>query len=97
MEEDRAGFEDANRFGSAAVDKGGDLAVGIHLHKAAPELVAIAYADRPGVIFRVLMAALQQLLEHDRDLLPVGCRQRIKLEGVLADWQLLFVRGSGNR
>ena len=43
------------------------------------------------------MAERQQLLEHDRDLLTIRSGQRIELERVAADRQLLVVGGAGDR
>ena len=75
----------------------GILLFGIDRDEAACELVAFADADRPGVIFGVAVALREQLLEHDRDLLAVGRRERVELERVLPDRQLLVVRGAGDR
>src|SRR5689334_14981874 len=97
MKQDRAGFEHADRFGAAAIDERRNLAVGIYLDEATAELVALADADRPGIIFRLPVTLLQKLLEHDRDLLPVGRRERVKLERMLADGQLFVVGRSGDR
>src|SRR6185437_13808371 len=66
-------------------------------NEAASELIAVSDADRPGVIFSVAVALLKKLLEHDRDLLTVRSCQRIELERVPADRQILLVGGSGDR
>jgi hypothetical protein len=81
---------------AAAVHQRRDFAVGVDRHEAAGELVALADADRPRVIFGVNMPLLEQLLEHDSDLLPIRCGERVELERMLADRQLLVVRGSGD-
>src|SRR5689334_2804256 len=39
----------------------------------------------------------EKLLEHDADLLAVRRRERIELEGMLADRQLLVMRRAGDR
>src|SRR5690606_23191416 len=51
---------------------------------------------QPGVVFRLAEAGLQQLLEHDGDLDPVGRGQRIQLQRMLATRQLTLVGGPGN-
>src|SRR5690349_11051278 len=97
MDEDCAGLEDSDRFGSAPVEKGRDLGIRICRDEAAAELVAIADADRPGIIFGIGMAPGEQLLEHDRDLLPVWRREGIELERVLPHGELLVMRRTGDR
>src|SRR5690606_29236571 len=72
------------------------LGVGVDLDEAAAELIALADADQPGVVFRLAEAGLQQLLEHDGDLDPVGRGQRIQLQRMLATRQLTLVGGPGN-
>ena len=71
IDEDCAGFEDPDRLGTAAIEQRRDFGIGIHVDEAAAELVALADVDQPGVIFGILVTALEQFLEHDRDLLPV--------------------------
>ena len=72
IDEDRAGFEHADRLGAAAVDQRRDLRIGIDRDEAA------ARTGRPRRcgsarrhIRRPLWPLLEQLLEHDRDLLAV--------------------------
>ena len=91
IEQDRAGFEHADRLRAAAVDHGRDLRIGIDRDEAAAELIALADLDQPGVVLGALVAAREQLLEHDRDLRAVRRRQRIELERMAADRQLLLV------
>ena len=43
------------------------------------ELVAVADADQPGVIFRARVARRQQLLQHHGHLHPIGGAERIEL------------------
>ncbi|EQB33252.1 hypothetical protein M529_05515 [Sphingobium ummariense RL-3] len=43
------------------------------------------------------MADGEQLLEQDRDLLPIGRAERIKLQGMPTDGQFLLARRTGNR
>ena len=74
VDEDRAGFEDTHRLRAAAIDQRGDLGVWVNVDEAARELLPFADANWPGVIFGVGMAFFEQLLEHDRDLLPIRCR-----------------------
>src|SRR6202011_3867900 len=97
VHQDRGGLEYADRRRSAAVDHGRDLRVRVYRDKAAAELVALADADQPGVVFRALMAEGQQLLEHHRDLDAVRCALRVELQGVAADRQFLLVRRTGGR
>src|SRR6185369_17385959 len=56
IKEDRTRFEHSDRLGSAAVNEGGDLRIRVDRNEAASELLAIADSDRPGIIFRVLVA-----------------------------------------
>ena len=79
------------------IHQGRDLGVRIGLDKAAAELVAIADPDQPGVVFSTRMAERQQLLQQHRHLDPVGRAQRIELQRVLADGQLLVMGGAGDR
>jgi hypothetical protein len=60
-------------------------------------LVALTDADGPGIIFGASVAEFEQLLEHDRDLLPVRRGERVELEWVLADRELCVVRRSSDR
>src|SRR4051794_34505099 len=97
MDENCARFEHPDWLGTAAVDQRRDLGIRIDVDEPAAELVAVADTDRPGVIFGVLMALGEQLLEHDRDFLPVGSRERIELEGMLPNRQHLVMRLAGDR
>src|SRR3546814_3597755 len=60
---------------------------------AARKLVALADVYQPGVIFGARMARREQFLEHHRDLHAIGRTERIKLERMPADRQILVVRG----
>src|SRR3546814_11573728 len=60
--------------------------------ETARKLIALADVDQPGVIFGARMARREQLLEHHRDLHAIGRPERIKLERMLADRQILVVR-----
>jgi len=97
MHQDSAGLEDADRLGAAAIDHRRDLGIGVYRDKAAAELITLADPDQPGVVLGALVAAGQQLFEHDRDLDAIGRALRIKLQRMAADWQLLVVGGAGNR
>jgi hypothetical protein len=97
MHQDRARLEHADRLGAAAIDQRRDLGIGIGGNEARAELLAIADLDQPGVVFRALVPERQQLLEHDGDLLAVRRAQRIELERMLADRQLLVVRRARDR
>ena len=97
IEQDRAGFEHALRRRDAMVHQRRDLAVGIDRHEAAGKLVALADADEPCVIIGGADAGLQQFLQHDRHLLPVGRGERIKLQLVVADRQVLVMGRAGDR
>jgi hypothetical protein len=79
------------------VDERRDFGIGIDGHEAAGELVAFADSDWPGVILRAVVTSLEQFLEHDRRFLAVGGRQRIELQRVLSDRQVLLVRRAGDR
>ena len=98
VEQDGAAFEHALGVRRVrAVEQGGDLAVGIERDEAAAELVAFADVDQPGVIFRAGVARGEQFLEQDGDLDPVGGAEAVELERVIADGQVLVVRGAGDR
>ena len=97
MDQDRAGLEHADRLRSAAIHQRGDLRVRIDRDEAAAELLALIDADQPGVVLGALVARGQQLLQHDGDLHAVRRAQRIKLQRMLADRQLLLMRGAGDR
>src|SRR4051812_49232168 len=97
MDEDSPGFEYADGLRAAAVDERRDLGIRVYVHKAAAELVAVADSDRPCVIFGVLVTLCEQLLEHDCDLLAVRSGERIELEWMLADRQVLVVGRAGDR
>jgi hypothetical protein len=83
IDEDRAALEHAGGRIGRTVDHGRDLGVGIDLDEAAGELVALADADHPGVIFGAGMAQREQLLEHDGDLDAIGRAHRVELERCL--------------
>ena len=97
IDEDRAGFENAHRLLLAAIEQRGDLRIRVDRHEARAELIALTDVDQPRIIFRSAMSGRQQLLEHDGDLLAVGRAERIKLERMLADRQLLVVRRPRDR
>src|SRR5262249_50692180 len=97
IDEDRAGFEDADWGRAAAVDHRRDFRIRVDLDEAAAELVALADADQPGVVLGTLVPFRQQLLEHDGDLDAVRRALRIELQRVLADRQFLFVLCAGGR
>ena len=97
VNEDRAGLEDADRFGPGPVDERWDLRVWIDRHKARAELIALADVDQPGVVLGACVTALEQLLEHDRDLDPVWGTHRIELKRMLAGGQRLVVGRAGDR
>ena len=97
IEQDRAGFEHADRLRSAAVQQRRDLRVRVDRHEAAAELIALADVDQPGVVLGAGMAQREQFLEHDRDLHAVGRAERIELQRVAADRQLLLMRRAGDR
>ena len=97
VHQDRAGLEDPDRLRAAAIDKRRDLGIRIDRDKAAAELVALADLDQPGIVLRALMAAGQQLFEHDRDLDAVRRAQRVELQRMAADRQLLLVLGARGR
>ena len=43
------------------------------------------------------MTGAQQFLKHDRDFDAVRRTEGVELEGMLADWQFLLMRRSGDR
>src|SRR5690554_3336642 len=93
IQQDGAGLEQPQRRVHADVKHHQNLRVGVDLDEAAAELITLADADQPGVVFRLAGAGLQQLLEHDGDLDPVGRGQRIQLQRMLATRQLTLVGG----
>ncbi len=96
IQQDGAGFEDAQRLGTPTIHQGRDLGVGIDLHEAAGKLIALADTDQPGVVLGVGMPERQQFFQQDRHLHPIGRAQGIQLEGVLADRQFLVMGRAGN-
>lgn len=74
-----------------------NLGVGIDLDEPAAELFAFADPDQPGIVLGSFMVSRQQLLKHHRRLHPVGRRQRIELQRVLADRKLFLMGRPGNR
>src|SRR5690554_1751021 len=96
IQQDGAGLEQPQRRVHAGVEHRRDLGVGVDLDEAAAELIALADANQPGVVFRLAEAGLQQLFKHDGDLDPVGRGQRIQLQRMLATRQLTRVGGPGN-
>jgi hypothetical protein len=97
VNQDRAGFEHAQRLLTAAVDQRRNLRVGIDLDEAARELVTFVDPDEPGVVFGAGMAEREQLFQHNRDLDAIRSPQRIQLQRVLADGKCLLMGGAGNR
>ena len=93
IQQDRAGLEHPDRLRAAAVHQRRDLGVRVDRHEAAAELVALADLDQPGVVLGAAVAERQQLLEHDRDLHAVRRAQRVELQRMAADRQLLVVGG----
>ena len=75
------------------VDQRRDLRVRIDRDKATPELLAVSDVDQVGVVLRIL-AEGQQLFQEHRDLHAVWRSERVELESVLADRQLLLVCSS---
>jgi hypothetical protein len=97
IHEDGPRLEHPHRLGPAAVHEGRDLGIGVHLDKAAAELLAFVDADQPGVVFRAAVAQGQQLFQQDGDLHAIGRAERIELQRMAAHRQLTLVRGAGNR
>jgi hypothetical protein len=97
VHQDRAGLEDPDRLGTAAVHQRRDLGVRVHRDEAAAELIAVADLDQPGVVLRALVAERQQLLEHDRDLDAVRRAQRIELQRVRPTGSSFSCVGAGDR
>jgi hypothetical protein len=79
IEQDGPGLEHADRLGSAAILKCGNLGVRIDGYETAAELLALPDVDEPGVVLGPRMPQCEQLLEHDGDFLAVGGAQRIEL------------------
>lgn len=74
-----------------------DFGVRIDADETGAELVAFADLDQPRIIVCALVAGGQQFFQHDRDLLAIRRRQRIKLQRVLANRQFLVMGGAGDR
>src|SRR6185312_3380266 len=85
ISEDRTGLEHADRLCAAAVHQRRDLGIRVHLDEARAELLALTDPHEPGVVLGALVAEREQLLEHNRDLLPVRRGERIELQRMLAD------------
>ena len=97
MHQNRAGLEDADRRRATAIHQRGDLRVGVGGDEAAAELIAVADLDQPGVVFRPRVTRRQQLFKHHRHFHAVGRGQRIELQGVATDRQILVMRRSRDR
>ncbi|RMN75181.1 hypothetical protein ALQ52_04431 [Pseudomonas cannabina pv. alisalensis] len=97
IQQNRSGFEHPHRRLMASVQQRRDFRVGIDLDKAAGKLLTLGDANQPRVVFRSTVSQRQQLLQHDRDLHPIGRRQRIQLQRMLADGQFLFMCRTGDR
>ena len=97
VQQNRPRLEHAKRLRARTVDQRRDLRVRIELDEAGPELLALHDLDHPGVVFRVRVPGFEQLLEHDRSLLTVGRAQRIELEAMFADRQVLVFARAGGR
>ena len=95
--EDRARFEDADRFAAGNGRPSPGSSIRIDRDEAAAELVAVADVDQPGVILGALMAGRKQFFEQDRHLLPVRRRERIELQRMAAYRQRLLVRRARKR
>ena len=91
VHQDGARLEHADRRLAAAIQERGDLRVRVHLDEPAAELIAVVDLDQPRVVLRAAVPELQQLLEHHGDLHPVGRRQRVELQRMASDRQLLLV------
>ena len=79
VQQHRAGLEDPGWRIGAVVHQRRDLGVRVYRNKAAAELVAVADADQPGVVFGARMAPRQQFLQHHRDFHAVRRAERIEL------------------
>ena len=97
VHQDGGGLEDADRLWAAAVDHRRDLRVRVDRDKPAAELIALADADQPGIVFGALVTQGQQLLEHDRHFDAIRGALRVELERVAPDRQLLLVLRAGGR
>ena len=97
MDEDGAGLEHPDRLFAAAVEQRRDLRIRIDRDEAAGELVAVADPDRPGVVFGARMTRREQFLEHNRDLHAIGRGERIELQRMAPDRELLVMRRTGDR
>jgi hypothetical protein len=80
VHQDGAGLEHPHRLRPAAVQQRRDLGVGVDLHEAAAELLALVDADQPGVVLGARMAQGQQFLQHHGHLDAVGRAQRVELQ-----------------
>ena len=78
IEQDRAGFEQAERLaaGAVGIEDRRDLAVRIERQEFRRLLVVLAEVDQ------MRLVGQPGLLQHDRHLHAVGRRQRIELEAV---------------
>src|SRR5690606_16730470 len=70
--------------------------VRIDSDEAGSELIAVANANEPRVVLSALVTEREKFLEHHRDFHAVRRCQRVKLEGMLADGELLLVRRPGD-
>jgi len=93
MDEDRPALKHAEFGFAAGINHGGDFGVGVDPDKAAGELLPLADVDGVSVIFRALVAQLQQFFEHHRNLHPIGRGERMDLERIVTARQVfVFAR-----
>jgi hypothetical protein len=97
MHQDRLRLEHADRRRAALIQQRRDLGVRVDGDEAAAELIAFADPNQPSVVFGAAMALRQQFLQHHRDLHAIGRRQRIELERMASDRQLLVMGRPGDR
>src|SRR5690606_28334099 len=96
IDEDRAGFEYADRPLAASIHHCWDLGIGIHGNESRAELLALGDPDQPGIVLCAAMTQGEQLLEQDRDLVAVWRPLRIELQRVSANGQFALMRRTRN-
>jgi len=97
VHEDRGGLEDPQGFRTASIHKRRDFGIGIDRNKAAAELLPLANAYKPGVVFRALKAKRKELLEHDGDLHTVRSSQGVELQGMPSHRKFALMGRTGDR
>ena len=79
------------------VHQGRDLGVRVGRNKSAGKLVALHDVDQPGIILSAGMTRREQFFKHYSDFDAVRCAQRIELQRMFPNLQILVMGRARNR